>query len=113
LKICANGSDVLLKCCLLVGLASVFNFLCRYFNIDATNGQIRTKRPLDYENATSHIVQVTAYDAAADSRSVTVSVHVMVEDVEDMIPMFKEQLYVASVPENEVNYLVTKVEVRH
>jgi len=56
---------------------------------------------------------VTAYDAAADSRSVTVSVHVMVEDVEDMIPMFKEQLYVASVPENEVNYLVTKVEVRH
>ncbi|KAI0235644.1 Cadherin-99C [Lamellibrachia satsuma] len=81
-----------------------------FFNIDATNGQIRTKQPLDYEAATSHTLEVTAYDAAADSRSVTVSITVEVEDVEDMIPIFKEQLYVASVPENEANYLVTEVE---
>lgn len=82
-----------------------------FFSIGADNGQIRTIKPLDYETAKVHYLLVTATDTGVNSRSTVANVTVLVEDVEDVLPVFPQRLYTAEVPENERDYLVTTVEV--
>ena len=60
----------------------------------------------------SHELLVTAYDSSASSRSTVTAVTINVEDEEDMVPVFPNNLYNSMVPENEVNYLIATVEVR-
>ena len=81
------------------------------FSIGATNGQIRTAVPLDYETAKSHQLLVMAEDSAPDSRTTVIPITVFVEDVEDQTPVFVERLYLANVPENAISYKVTQVKV--
>ena len=83
----------------------------RFFSVDADDGQIRTTSALDTEKTPVISLMVTASDNAADRRKSTVNVTVYVEDVEDVTPMFTQNLYMAQAPENEVNYMVTTVEV--
>lgn len=54
---------------------------------------------------------VTAKDGAQDPRIGTASVTVMVNDVEDEIPIFHRTVYEAKVPENAPDYLVSQVNV--
>lgn len=54
---------------------------------------------------------VTAKDGAQDPRIGTASVTVMVNDVEDEIPIFHRTVYEARVPENAPDYLVSQVNV--
>ena len=83
----------------------------RFFTIGETNGQIRTSKPLDYETEKEHILLVTATDSGNDQRATVVPVTINVVDVEDVVPIFPKRLYLAQVPENEVNYLVATLEV--
>ena len=92
--------------------AHVSTFLhSRLFSIGANNGQIRTIRPLDFETGKVHYVLIEARDTAPDSRSTVLNVTINVEDVEDMTPVFVQNLYEVTVPENERDYLVAEVEV--
>ena len=86
---------------------------CRFFSIGANNGQIRTIQPLDYETSRFHYLLVTASDGGISSRKTVVNITIIVEDQEDMTPIFPNKLYEASVPENEEGYLVAQVLVRH
>lgn len=54
---------------------------------------------------------VTAKDGAPDPRIGTASVTVLVNDVEDEIPVFHKTLYEAKVPENAPDFPVTQVHV--
>ncbi|XP_043200018.1 cadherin-99C-like isoform X2 [Amphibalanus amphitrite] len=70
------------------------------FSIDPTSGEIRTRRPLDYENQGVHYLVVTAKDGAADPRIATATATIFVSDTEDEPPVFRETRYDVSVPEN-------------
>ena len=83
----------------------------RFFTIDAETGEIRTVRGLDRERQPLHLLQVTAADSAPDRRRAILNVSIAVQDVQDVIPIFTEHLYVADVPENEANYEVITVQV--
>ena len=53
------------------------------FEIDAASGQLRTRAALDHETTSSYNLTVTATDPSADSNSITVTVDVTVENVEE------------------------------
>ncbi len=62
------------------------------FDIDSTNGQLKTKASLDYESKTSHSVTITANDG--DNASDTINVTINITDVEETVtqnaPVFTE-----------------------
>ncbi|KAL5018742.1 hypothetical protein ScPMuIL_004464 [Solemya velum] len=80
------------------------------FTINSATGEIRTVQPLDYETQTQHILDVQALDSAPDARSTFVKVTVNVNDVQDSVPLFTQDLYEVSVPEGSVGAIVTTVE---
>ncbi|XP_066251478.1 cadherin-99C isoform X2 [Euwallacea similis] len=80
------------------------------FSIDNETGEIRTNRPLDYEKQKNFQFVVTAKDGALDPRIATATVAVEVEDVEDELPVFRDDKYEALVPENMADHFVTSVE---
>ncbi|XP_030756707.1 cadherin-99C [Sitophilus oryzae] len=80
------------------------------FNIDNETGEIRTNRPLDYETQKGYQFVVTAKDGAPDPRIATATVAVEVEDVEDEVPVFRDEKYEALIPENMADHYVTTVE---
>lgn len=53
---------------------------------------------------------VTAKDGAPDPRIATATVAIEVEDVEDEVPIFRDETYEALVPENMADHFVTSVE---
>ncbi|XP_069188061.1 cadherin-99C isoform X1 [Procambarus clarkii] len=79
------------------------------FNIASNTGEIRTKQALDYEKQQVHLLVVTAKDGAADPRLSTATVTVLVSDVGDEPPVFSQQVYEATVPENVADSLLTTV----
>ncbi len=62
------------------------------FDIDSTNGQLKTKASLDYESKTSHSVSITAKDAdnASDSINVTINITNVEEAATQNAPVFTE-----------------------
>ena len=68
---------------------------------------------MDYETQKVYHLMVTARDTAPDPRSSTANVTIFVEDQEDMVPIFEENLYIANVPENRNGFEVTTVQVRN
>ncbi|XP_063882361.1 LOW QUALITY PROTEIN: cadherin-99C-like [Scylla paramamosain] len=79
------------------------------FSIDTTTGEIKTKQALDYEKQQVHLLVVTAQDGAADPRLSTATVTVLVSDMGDELPVFSQQVYEASVPENQADAVLTTV----
>ncbi|XP_059470524.1 cadherin-99C isoform X3 [Neocloeon triangulifer] len=79
------------------------------FSIDAMSGEIRTKVALDYEKQPSHVFVVTATDGGQEPRLATASVTVLVEDVDDELPIFEQTMYEATVPENMPEFMVIQV----
>ncbi|KAG8195587.1 hypothetical protein JTE90_002207 [Oedothorax gibbosus] len=82
------------------------------FRLDPTTGELRTSRPLDFESRHAHKLTVMARDSAPDSRFGTVTVTVLVNDVQDEKPLFEKTGYEASVPENKANHVVIQVKAR-
>ena len=54
-----------------------------YFLIDSTTGQLSTKHVLDYENKTSHTIQVSVTDPGGNSRSYKVTINVINDTTDD------------------------------
>ncbi|XP_042232357.1 cadherin-99C-like [Homarus americanus] len=79
------------------------------FNIASDTGEIRTKQALDYEKQQVHLLVVTAKDGAPDPRLSTATVTVLVSDMGDEPPVFSQQVYEATVPENLPDALLTTV----
>lgn len=64
-----------------------------HFGIDSASGDIYINQPLDYESATQYFLMVRAEDAGlAPGVNVSVLVSVMVEDVNDHTPWFRDKL---------------------
>ena len=81
------------------------------FSVDAMSGEIRTKTALDYEKQPLHVFVVTATDGGQEPRLATASVTVHVQDLDDELPMFRQTLYEAVVPENMPDFMVIQVKV--
>ncbi|XP_046351403.2 cadherin-23-like isoform X2 [Haliotis rufescens] len=75
------------------------------FSIDPVTGRIWVQDPLDYEKLDPTLkgkvtMQVMAYDLGEPQKTSLVQVDITVEDVNDNAPIFEEDLYTVSVPEN-------------
>lgn len=78
----------------------------------AANGSIYTKVPLDRELRSQYDVVVEASDSAVDPRRTMLTLSIMVADIDDNSPVFTQQTYVVSVPENSpVGTVVLKLSV--
>lgn len=76
------------------------------------NGSIYTKVPLDREQRSQYDLVVEASDGAVDPRRTTLTLSVQVTDIDDNSPVFSQQTYVVSVPENSpVGTVVLKLSV--
>ncbi|XP_007937235.1 protocadherin gamma-A11 [Orycteropus afer afer] len=78
-----------------------------YFSLHVRGGSHGAKNPelvlegaLDREKEAVHLLRLTALDGGVPIRQSTVSIRVVVLDVNDHIPKFTESVYRVSVPEN-------------
>lgn len=71
-----------------------------YFEIDKTTGIVRIKQRLDYEKIKQLNFTVIAYDSGVPQLSATANVDVMIENINDLDPIFSNSSYEASVKEN-------------
>ena len=74
------------------------------FDIDSTNGQLKTKDTLNYEDKTSYSVTITASDGSlTDTINVTINVTDIVETIPNRAPVFTEgETTTRAVAENTV-----------
>nr|XP_055185393.1 LOW QUALITY PROTEIN: cadherin EGF LAG seven-pass G-type receptor 1 [Nyctereutes procyonoides] len=82
------------------------------FEIDARSGVVRTRAPVDREEAAAYQLLVEANDQGRNPGplSATATVHIVVEDENDNYPQFGEKRYVVQVPEDvAVNTPVLRV----
>lgn len=78
----------------------------------SANGSVYTKVPLDRELRSQYDVVVEASDGAVDPRRTTLSLSVLVTDIDDNSPVFSQETYVVNVPENSpVGTVVLKLSV--
>ena len=80
------------------------------FSIEQHTGKIFTKTSLDFETNQVLRVVVTARDGGEVPRLATATATVLVNDVSDELPYFPQTEYEASVPENEADLVVSRVE---
>ncbi|XP_061767767.1 protocadherin-15a isoform X1 [Nerophis ophidion] len=66
----------------------------------SANGSIYTRVPLDRELRSRYELVVEASDGAVDPRRTTLTLTVEVKDIDDNSPVFSQQAYAVSVPEN-------------
>ncbi|KAM6956436.1 protocadherin-15-like [Aplochiton taeniatus] len=69
------------------------------FNITA-NGSIFTAAVLDREERSQYDLVVEAWDGAVDPRRTTLTLSLLVTDIDDNSPVFSQTNYTANVPEN-------------
>uniref|UniRef100_A0A8C9TCT0 FAT atypical cadherin 2 n=1 Tax=Scleropages formosus TaxID=113540 RepID=A0A8C9TCT0_SCLFO len=70
-----------------------------FFAIDSKTGAIRTLAPLDREQKSEHIVEVTVSDNGSPPLQSTASVVIQVLDVNDNSPQFGHKLFQVKLPE--------------
>ncbi|XP_077025300.1 cadherin EGF LAG seven-pass G-type receptor 1 [Tamandua tetradactyla] len=83
------------------------------FEIDSRSGVVRTRAPVDREEAAAYQLLVEANDQGRNPGplSVTATVHITVEDENDNYPQFSEKRYMVQVPEDvAVNTPVLRVQ---
>ncbi|KAM6214870.1 cadherin EGF LAG seven-pass G-type receptor 1 [Rhynchocyon petersi] len=83
------------------------------FEIDPRSGVVRTRAPVDREEAAEYQLLVEANDQGRNPGplSATATVHIAVEDENDNYPQFSEKRYVVQVPEDvAVNTAVLRVQ---
>ncbi|XP_066248043.1 protocadherin-like wing polarity protein stan isoform X1 [Euwallacea similis] len=72
------------------------------FTINPQTGAITTTKSLDRETVADFLLTVTARDGGKPSMSDTTDVEIIVTDVNDNYPQFKQSAYSGSVPEDAV-----------
>uniref|UniRef100_A0A673T5X8 Dachsous cadherin-related 2 n=1 Tax=Suricata suricatta TaxID=37032 RepID=A0A673T5X8_SURSU len=81
------------------------------FMLDESSGLLTTTCPLDYETKTQHVLTLLALDDGMPVLSSSQTLTVLVLDVNDEAPVFQQNLYEASVKENQnPGEFVTRVE---
>ena len=83
-------------------------FLPNRFNINAGSGEIRTGGALDYEQQSQYVFLARVIDSGNPSQSSTIQVTVNVNDLNDNIPLFVEQVYTGEVVEGQAGIAVTR-----
>ena len=63
-----------------------------FFNIDEDTGVLRTNKVLDYETDQSYSVRIVAFDMGTPSLSSTLTLSVMVQDMNDNAPKFEKEV---------------------
>lgn len=71
-----------------------------HFEIDNATGIVRIKQRIDYEKQPRLNFSVIAYDSGVPQLSATANIEVVIENVNDMDPIFNQTSYEASVKEN-------------
>ena len=71
-----------------------------YFQIDQESGVLRTNTVLDYEKDQSYSVRIVAYDLGEPSLSSTLTLSVLVQDMNDNAPKFEKEFYEIEVDES-------------
>ncbi|KAL1023495.1 hypothetical protein UPYG_G00041480 [Umbra pygmaea] len=80
-------------------------------NVDPETGLMTTAAMLDCERETELRLLVVAVDGGSPALSSTATVTIMVEDVNDNYPVFKQQLYNVSIPEHtQIDHCFLQVE---
>ena len=72
------------------------------FTIDSTTGVIVSTAELDRETIASYVLTIYAKDGAYPARYDVATVHINVADDNDHSPVFATDLYILSLPENQV-----------
>lgn len=70
------------------------------FTINPQTGAIVTAKPLDRETVSGYLLTVTAKDGGNPPLSDTTDVEIIVTDVNDNYPVFKQPMYGGSIPED-------------
>lgn len=71
-----------------------------YFTIDEESGVLRTNTVLDYEKDQSYSVRIVAYDMGEPSLSSTLTLSILVQDMNDNAPKFEKDFYEIEVDES-------------
>lgn len=91
----------------MTSLKNVYNILLFSFK----SGLLTTTCPLDYEIKTQHVLTLLALDDGIPALSSSQTLTITVLDVNDEAPVFQQNLYEASVKENQnPGEFVTRVE---
>ena len=86
--------------------------LSTHVRIDANSGIISTKGPIDFESLKQFSVIVVAEDKGIPKRSSTLSLTVVVVDINDNPPQFPLPIYFTNIPEDAViGQLVIKLNI--
>ncbi|KAM6221833.1 protocadherin-23 [Rhynchocyon petersi] len=81
------------------------------FSLDESSGILTTTCHVDHEMKPYHVLILLASDDGAPARSSSQSLTITVIDVNDEVPVFMQELYKATVKENQIpGAFVTKVE---
>lgn len=73
------------------------------FRVDMQTGALLLTAPLDYELASSHLLNVTAYDQGQPPRSSSQTMFIRVLDVNDNAPLFEKSAYSFVINEDAPN----------
>ncbi len=72
----------------------------QFFQVDSRTGDIRLKSALDYESQKRHTFVVSATDSGSPSKSSSVQINIVVQDVNDNAPTFGQSLYTVDLNED-------------
>jgi len=95
------------------------NNLNTWFSIDSTNtdifmvdeksGELRLRKPLDYETRTWHVIWIGVRNQNNSNIKSHAKVVVLVNDVSDFVPQFEQSEITIKIKENTLNTFITKV----
>ncbi|RMX53126.1 hypothetical protein pdam_00015549 [Pocillopora damicornis] len=113
LQVVANDTDVSLNAIIIYSLVQDPRDHFLDFFINPINGSIRTAKTLDRENISIYYLTVKAENSALNTqtRSSTVSVKIIVGDINDNFPLFGQPFYTVTITEAAVvNTTLLKVQ---
>ncbi len=70
-----------------------------FFEVDSASGDIRVRRALDYESQKLHTFLVRASDGGIPSKSSSVQINIVIQDVNDHFPLFSQSKYSVDIDE--------------
>ena len=72
----------------------------RFFQVDSRSGDVRLKNSLDYESQKRHTFVVRAADGGSPSKTSSVQINIVVQDVNDNFPTFGQDIYTVDLDED-------------
>ena len=72
----------------------------RFFQVDSRSGDVRLTSSLDYESQKRHTFVVRAADSGSPSKTSSVQINIVVQDVNDNFPSFGQNVYTVDLDED-------------